>query len=398
MMFVIPSMVYAGGYQVRLQGNKQNGFGLIGSPLYFGASNIFFNPGGIAFMTNTMDISFGSSFVFANATFRENGSNYSADSDNPITTPAYLYLTYSITENLKIGLGAFVPYGSAVKWEDDWRGRFLIQSMLLRNFCFQPTVSYKISDKLGIGAGFVVSTATVKLTKALNFVENSTVELKSDADVAYGFNIGLMYKFSDKLSLGIDYRSKIDLEIGAGDATFDFGDNVFYNSLFGKESKFSSDISTPANLDIGLAYKVSDKLLVAIEFDYIFWSTHKTLDFAFTGKAKALDNQNPRHYNDSYVIRIGAEYKFSEKMTMRFGSYYDRSPLDKHYFTPSSVNLNSLGLTFGASFYPTEHLTIDISYIHLSGFEGDRSYKPENFSGSYKSITSIPGIGIQYKF
>jgi long-chain fatty acid transport protein len=42
--------VFAGGYQVRLQGNKQTGMGLIGTPLNFGASTMFYNPGSLAMM------------------------------------------------------------------------------------------------------------------------------------------------------------------------------------------------------------------------------------------------------------------------------------------------------------------------------------------------------------
>ena len=38
---------FAGGYQVRLQGQKQTGMGLIGSPFALGASSIFYNPGGL---------------------------------------------------------------------------------------------------------------------------------------------------------------------------------------------------------------------------------------------------------------------------------------------------------------------------------------------------------------
>jgi len=34
-----------GGYQVRLQGQKQTGIGLIGTPFSYGASSIFYNPG-----------------------------------------------------------------------------------------------------------------------------------------------------------------------------------------------------------------------------------------------------------------------------------------------------------------------------------------------------------------
>ena len=48
-LFAIVSWAaFAGGYQVRLQGQKQTGMGLIGSPFALGASNIFYNPGGLS--------------------------------------------------------------------------------------------------------------------------------------------------------------------------------------------------------------------------------------------------------------------------------------------------------------------------------------------------------------
>jgi len=46
----IASTVMAGGYQVRLQGNKQTGFGLVGTPMIFGSSSQFYNPGSLSFM------------------------------------------------------------------------------------------------------------------------------------------------------------------------------------------------------------------------------------------------------------------------------------------------------------------------------------------------------------
>ena len=39
------ALTIAGGYQVRLQGQKQTGIGLIGTPFAPDASSIFYNPG-----------------------------------------------------------------------------------------------------------------------------------------------------------------------------------------------------------------------------------------------------------------------------------------------------------------------------------------------------------------
>lgn len=47
MILIITSPVYAGGYQVRLQGHRQTAMGLVGVSLFGDASNIFYNPAGL---------------------------------------------------------------------------------------------------------------------------------------------------------------------------------------------------------------------------------------------------------------------------------------------------------------------------------------------------------------
>ena len=83
------STIYAGGYQVRLQGQKQTGIGLIGSPFAFGASSIFYNPGSLSFMKEKYSFSVGVSPLFSSAVFRSEGSDYKAETDNPMGTPFY---------------------------------------------------------------------------------------------------------------------------------------------------------------------------------------------------------------------------------------------------------------------------------------------------------------------
>ena len=42
---------FAGGYQVGLHGVKQIGMGLVGTSLTLDASSLFYNPGGLSFIT-----------------------------------------------------------------------------------------------------------------------------------------------------------------------------------------------------------------------------------------------------------------------------------------------------------------------------------------------------------
>jgi len=87
-----------------------------------------------------------------------------------------------------------------------------------------------------------------------------------------------------------------------------------------------------------------------------------------------------------------------DMLDLRAGLYYDPSPTDENYFTPETVSLNTLAWTVGLSIRPIEMLSIDISFAQLFGLQGKKSYTPDNFTGTYKVITSIPGIGVSFNF
>jgi long-chain fatty acid transport protein len=396
LLFAVAGMsVFAGGYQVRLQGNKSTGMGLTGTALNLGSSSIFYNPGALSLMKNKTDFSIGASGILSRITFEKSGSQYQAETDNPMSTPLYVYGAGKISDKWTVGLGVYTPFGSSTQWEDDWAGKFLIQNISLKAIYVQPTVAYKINDKLGVGAGFVYAHGTVKLAKGLNYGAGTGVELEGTSS-SMGFNVGVFYTPTDKLSLGIDYRSKILAEVKGGDATFTIPQSV--QNTIPAQNKFDATLPMPGNLDFGLSYQASEKMLVSFEVNWVMWSAYDTLKFKFEEKGEILNSSNPRKYKDTFIPRLGFEYKLNDMITLRAGGYYDQSPTDDDYFNPETVSLNTLAFTLGMSINPTEKLSIDLSYLQLSGQKTEKTYSPEEFGGTYKSAAYIPGIGVSYHF
>jgi long-chain fatty acid transport protein len=386
---------FAGGYQVRLQGQKQTGMGLIGSPFALGASSIFYNPGGLSMMDKKWSFEVGASFIMANAIFQKDGTNYQARTDNPTGTPFYFYGAGMITDKLSVGLGVYTPFGSSAKWDDNWAGKLLIQDISLMAIYIQPTIGYKINDIISLGAGFVYAYGDVELNRAVDFNDNSTAQLKGTTG-NIGYNVGVMIRPTEKLSIGLDYRSKILMKMEGGDATFKVPQSL--STTVPAENKFDAELPMPANLDLGISYAFNEKFTLAVEMNYVFWSIYDTLSFKFEQQGEVLDSDNPRKYKNTLIGRIGAQYALNDMFTFRAGLYYDPSPTDDDYFTPETVSLNTVAWTLGVSIVPVEGLSIDLSYLQLHGLETEKWYKPGNFGGKYKVITAIPGIGVSYKF
>ncbi|MBU1011098.1 MAG: outer membrane protein transport protein [Bacteroidetes bacterium] len=389
------NFAFAGGYQVRLQGNKNTGMGLTGTALNMGSSSIFYNPGALTMMSQKLDFSLGASAILSNVTFEKSGSNYQAQTDNKPSTPFYVYGAGKINDKWVVGLGIYTPYGSASVWDDNWAGKLLIQNIALRAIFYQPTVAYKINDKIGIGAGLVYATGKVTIEKGLNYSPTSKATLEGNA-ASIGFNAGVYFTPTEKLAVGIDYRSKINMDVKDGDATFTLP-SALYNTL-PADNKFDASLPLPANLDFGVSYKASDKLLLSLELNWVMWGTYDSLKFTFKEKGELLNSSNPRLYRDSFIPRFGAQYKLNDMVCLRAGGYYDPTPTNEDYFTPETVSLNTIAFTLGLSVTPVKNLTIDLSYLQLSGMKAEKSYAPDNFSGTFKSTAAIPGLGLSYRF
>lgn len=394
---LVVSVVFAGGYQVRLQGQKQTGIGLIGSPFAFGASSMFYNPGSLSFMKDKYSFSAGVSGINSNAIFRANSSDYKAESNNPTGTPFYFYGAGQVIDDLTVGLAVFTPFGSSTSWDSEWNGRKLIQEISLSAIFIQPTVSYKINDKFGIGAGLDIVMGSVDLTKELPTPVNGQVNLNGNS-TAMGFNVGVFAKPTEKLSIGVDYRSKVNMKVENGDTKFT---NIpsSMTAVFPASGNFNAELPLPANLDIGLAYQFSEKFMMAVEVNMIFWSVYDSLIIDFKeNNATLVDSRNPRKYSDSFIPRIGAEYKINDMFIARAGFYYDSTPTNADYFSPETVSLDQVAFTLGLSIMPTKGLSIDLSYLQLEGLESDKQYLPDNFKGTYATRAFIPGIGVSYSF
>lgn len=390
--------IYAGGYQVRLQGQRQTGMGLIGTSLYGDASNLFYNPAGLSNINEQYSFSAGMSHIFNKVAFRLENTHNTVYNDNPVGTPFYFYGSAKITNDLAFGLGAYTPYGSAAVWGDDWIGAGLVQDLELKAVFIQPTLSYRFGDILSIGAGFVYAIGDVELNRALPFNSpgvNGQANLSGRAE-GMGYNVGVLVTPNQQWSFGVNYRSEVIMSVDDGEGMFRVPESLA--GLIPAENSFTSELPMPANLDVGFSFQVNSKLLLAAEINYVFWDTYDTLKFEFEKIPETLNSSNPRLYSNSLITRIGAEYKVSDLLTIRGGAYYDPTPTNKDYFTPETPSLNTIGLTLGVSVYPTENFAVEISYLHLETQADTRSYVPANFTGEYKSRTMIPGVGLRYNF
>lgn len=272
------SGAFAEGYQVNNFSARQAGMANVGTAMKLGAESIYFNPAATAFQESKFNISVGAtgilSYVSASTLpSMENGyeSSLTEDSDNKMSTPLHMYINYKPAERWAVGLGFYTPNGSSMNWGDNWSGSHLIQQINLAAYTFQPTVSFRICDRLSVGAGLMLTWGNFDLSRAMlpigagnktlaqgfntigkllpalgagaglspeeiaryqamaqqgetyftdNLQDKSIVsaKLEGNANLAVGVNAGILWDVTDEWSIAMSYRSRMDMKVDKGTA------------------------------------------------------------------------------------------------------------------------------------------------------------------------------------
>ncbi|NCE71771.1 OmpP1/FadL family transporter [Odoribacter sp. Z80] len=415
--------VLAEGYQVNVLSTKQTGMGHVGSGMKLGAESMHFNPAGLVYLREHVDISLGVAGIFSNAKYQQ--GEYTAKTDNPAGTPVYGYVGYRIYDNLAAGISLTTPYGNSLEWPQAWKGAHLIQDISLKSYVLQPTVSYRIFDKLSIGAGLELALGKVTLSRALLPVGSLvpllgpdyadvvpvSATLNGKAKLKVGYNIGVMYDVCDQVTLGLSYRSRIRMKVDEGTAELDYASERIKAMLDATgqvppldKGTFHAQLPLPSNTTFGVSYRPSKRWELALDLQFVGWQAYDSLNVVFNEKILQIEDiKAEKNYKNTMIYRVGAQYLATERLDVRMGIYYDQSPIRKHNYNPETPGMGKLGFSAGLSFEPYRNLQVDLAFLYIQGISRDGTYPDKfspdgQFSGHYKSNASTVSIGLAYCF
>lgn len=400
-LLVFNSSVFAGGFQVNLQGQKQTGMGHTGTAVLHGASCAFFNPGALSFI-DSVHISLGGSFIIPRIVYLEpHPGVYTTETVHRNGTPFTFYASYKPgkIKNMTAGLAIYTPFGSGIQYADDWKGQFVLREMEMRTIFIQPTLSCRLTENFGIGAGFVYGIGSFELRKGIPVADQNGVYgegiLSGNAN-GIGYNLGLFFNLNKKVSAGINYRSGVKVSTTEGKANFTVPSSL---SEYFPGTTFSTTIRLPAVFSYGLSYKPSDKTTFAVDMNFVGWSVYDTLSFDFADNTDKLkDIHSPRMYKDAFIARFGWQHSFFNWLTARAGCYYDVTPVPDQYVTPETPDSDKIGITTGLTLKMGRHANLDLSLLVIEGQERTDINLETKFGGTWKSRAVIPGVSLEFLF
>lgn len=449
---------FAEGYQVNNLSSRQNGMAHVGTAMKLGSESLWFNPAGAAFQKTKFDISAGITGIATTGNYvglpDYTGATEPArfTTDNSISTPLYLYANYKPAEWMSVGLAFNTPYGSSVKWNDDWAGAHLIQDISLAAYNLQPTVSFRIAKHLTVGAGLMLAWGEFDLSKSLLPVGAATntmldgmlaaiapqyagvfagagdraiasMRLEGSAKMAAGVNLGIMWDPHEQWTLGFSYRSKIMMKADSGDASLKLIDNAQIAQLvqmmlpkIGLDptvldaAKIRIELPLPATLTWGVSFRPQPRWEFALDAEYTLWSAYQNLrvDLLLPDGSAKLLSDSQKNYSNTIAVRFGGQYHAAKWLTARMGIYADESPVSSDYLNPETPSMTKLAFTAGVTLRPARFMAVDLAYGYVNSadpertgstvFENPITKQTESFAGNYKATAHTFSIGARFNF
>lgn len=398
----------AAGFFIQGQSISQLGSGFAGSVSNpTDASVIFFNPAGITHLdgrqanlglagliTHTEVIDQGST---VNGVSLAAGGFNTGESGNPggfNVIPSF-YVATPFTDDNKwwLGFGVNSPFGLGNEYDEDFFGSFVSTKTDLRTTDLTGSVAYQATDWLSVGGSIIYQLARGNLQQDVGSIATpNEIRLRGD-DAAYGYNIGVLIEPMMGTKIGLDYRSETNIEFGGG--TFQTG---------ALSLPAYAEITLPDIASAGITQSLNDDWRVMGQVTYFNWADFDDLVVTREGPDTVLANV-AFNYQNTMNFSLGAEYDYSDALTLRAGYQFDETPTELEGRSTVNPDGDRHWFTLGATYNYNERTSFDFAAAYLDiedeNIDQSRTAGAANLrllGQADDTYAGYIGFGVNYKF
>lgn len=354
------------------------------------ASTIFFNPAGMSKLPGKQVV-VAAHVITPSAKFTNTASTQplpaglavgpvGKDAGNTAIVPS-VYFSWEIDPKLSAGLGVGAPFGLKTEYDANWLGRFHAITSSIKTMNLNPSVAYKVSDSVSLGAGLDWQKIDAVLTKAVNYgavngafagVEGSNNITASDS--AWGFNFGAMINVSPETVLGVSYRSAMSYNLSGTVSYLNRPGALTAAALVSApaalaigDGAVTANIKLPATFSMALKYQPNAQWDILVDATQTQWSSIQSLDInRSSGLATGLNLESvPFKWRDTWRVALGANHHYNEQWIARAGVAYDQTPTSDAYRIARLPDSDRTWLSLGGQYKPNKASAIDFGYAHL---------------------------------
>ena len=344
------------------------------------------------------------------------------DAGDIAAVPA-LSVIHKLDNGLAFGAMISAPFGLKTEYDNGWQGRYFGQKSEVEIVDLTLSAALDIvPDRFSVGAGLIYSRADVTLSQAIDFgtalfsnpatrplpfalpqAADGFAEVQGD-DTGFGFIVGANFSPTDKLAIGLSYRSEIDYEL-SGSVDWTVPDNVaavFAASpttrpLF-QDGSITADLTTPSVTSVDVRYDFTDRFAMMATWAETGWESMREVRIDFANPDP--DSVEPFDWRDTEFMSLGGEFKLNDSFTLRAGVAYDETPTPIETRSPRLPDDDRTWYSVGGTWTASEALELNFGYTYLEpdAPHVDITARGSHLVGPFDGHADMYGVSAQYKF
>lgn len=283
------------------------------------------------------------------------------------------YYVHHLGEKWRLGLSLTSYFGLGLDYDNDWVGRYYAQEGDFITLTMAPSVAYQVTDWLSVGGSVGAVYGHLKAKAALPNLGMVDGSLRYE-DSAWGVmgSVGLLFEPCENARFGVTYYSPADLPFedrprlsGVGPGLQLILDN---SPLSG--SKLHLDFTLPQWVMVSAYWQPAgiEKLALMANANWQDWSEFGYVDVNIDS---VVDRTINSHYDDTFQVAVGAQYRIAEPWLLMAGFAYDSSPVDRANRSVALPLDQQFRWALGAQYSWSEKLTLGLAYEYI--YAGDAS-------------------------
>ena len=373
------------------------------------ASAIYFNPAGLARLEGRGQVVGALHRISSRSTFRDTGScapyvgagvgtmacpfgaggnlGHAVGGDGGTVTensplPNVYAAWRSPVPDLWFGIGINFPFGLKSEREATWVGRFHSTASETQAVNINPTVAWKLSDAVSMGAGLNAQRFSAKLSNAVSYRAialasgvgpliaaippgSEGVATVHGNDWGFGWNAGVGVRpiHGVDLDLGLAYRSAVRYKF-KGDVRFDNRPAALGSVPQVADGPVRADIELPDTLSLAVAWRPVSKTLLLLDWTRTGWSSVQDLAIVRDGGPLAGQtlSSTPLRFRNSWRAGLGVVREVGLHWKVRAGLAYETSPVTDMFRTPRLADAKRNLFGIGAQWSPSAAWAFDAGF------------------------------------
>lgn len=372
------------------------------------AATVLTNPAGMVRLDSDQ-VLVGTQVLYSNLKFSNDGSSPALGSNNGGSViggngwfpGGGLFVSHSISPDVKVGFAATSNFGTTLKYDDNWVGRYYAQQATLIGVSFLPSVAFRASEKVSFGASINAIYGHLNSETAINNIVGADGKLTmNDNTWGWGGNLGVLYEATTDTRFGLTYNSQVKLDFAPQTRFSGTGPllTALLNARGLNGATANLGITVPQQVMGSVFHTVNDRLALLGNIGWQQWSKFGQVEIGLADTRNPTGVTTDLNFKDTWHAALGAQYRISEPWRLNLGIAYD-SAFQSGEVSP--ILPTNQGWRFGAGAQNQVDKTfawgLAAEYIYGgTGKVNNQAPLPVALGGRGNLVGSYDNIGILY--